>query len=46
MELKMLLHHQELPLLQEQLRKILNYTNTIYIVFDGDEAGQKHHGEQ
>ena len=26
---------------QEQLRKILNYTNTIYIVFDGDEAGQK-----
>ena len=26
---------------QEQLRKILNYTNTIYIVFDGDEAGLK-----
>ena len=26
---------------QEQLRKILSYTNTIYIVFDGDEAGQK-----
>tara|TARA_B100001175_G_scaffold175404_1_gene148996 strand:+ start:22080 stop:23855 length:1776 start_codon:yes stop_codon:yes gene_type:complete len=26
---------------QEQLRKILNYTNTIYIIFDGDEAGQK-----
>ncbi|MAR95978.1 MAG: DNA primase [Gammaproteobacteria bacterium] len=25
----------------EQLRKILNYTDTIYIVFDGDEAGQK-----
>ena len=25
----------------EQLRKILNYSNTIYIVFDGDEAGQK-----
>ena len=26
---------------QEQLRKILSYTNTIFIVFDGDEAGQK-----
>ncbi len=26
---------------QEQLRKILSYTNTIHIVFDGDEAGQK-----
>ena len=26
---------------QEQLRKILNYTNTVYIVFDGDEAGLK-----
>ena len=26
---------------QEQYRKILNYTNTLYIVFDGDEAGQK-----
>ena len=26
---------------QEQLRKILSYTNTIYIVFDGDEAGYK-----
>ena len=26
---------------QEQLRKILSYTNNIYIVFDGDEAGQK-----
>ena len=26
---------------QEQLRKILNYTNTIYIVFDGDDAGLK-----
>ncbi len=26
---------------QEQLRKILSYTNIIYIVFDGDEAGQK-----
>ena len=26
---------------QEQLRKILSYTNTIYIVFDGDEAGHK-----
>ena len=26
---------------QEQFRKILNYTNTLYIVFDGDEAGQK-----
>ncbi len=26
---------------KEQLRKILNYTNTIYIVFDGDEAGLK-----
>jgi len=26
---------------QEQLRKILNYTNVIYIVFDGDEAGKK-----
>ena len=26
---------------QEQLRKILNYTNTIYIVFDGDDAGSK-----
>ena len=26
---------------QEQLRKILSYTNVIYIVFDGDEAGQK-----
>ena len=26
---------------QEQLRKILNYTNTIYVVFDGDEAGLK-----
>jgi len=25
----------------EQLRKILSYTNDIYIVFDGDEAGQK-----
>ena len=25
---------------QEQFRKILNYTNTLYIVFDGDEAGQ------
>tara|TARA_Y100000992_G_scaffold300374_1_gene268912 strand:+ start:38 stop:1813 length:1776 start_codon:yes stop_codon:yes gene_type:complete len=25
----------------EQLRKILNYTNIIYIVFDGDESGQK-----
>ena len=25
----------------EQLRKILNYTNNIYIVFDGDEAGHK-----
>ena len=25
----------------DQLRKILNYSNTIYIVFDGDEAGQK-----
>ncbi len=25
----------------EQLRKILSYTNKIYIVFDGDEAGQK-----
>ena len=26
---------------QEQLRKILNYTNTIYIVFDGDDAGSR-----
>ena len=26
---------------QEQFRKILNYTNNLYIVFDGDEAGQK-----
>ena len=26
---------------KEQLRKLLNYTNTIYIVFDGDEAGHK-----
>ena len=26
---------------QEQYRKILNYTNTLFIVFDGDEAGQK-----
>ena len=26
---------------QEQLRKILSYTNTIFIVFDGDEAGYK-----
>ncbi len=26
---------------QEQLRKILSYSNTIYIVFDGDEAGYK-----
>ena len=26
---------------QEQLRKILSYTNTIHIVFDGDEAGHK-----
>ena len=26
---------------QEQFRKILNYTDTLYIVFDGDEAGQK-----
>ena len=26
---------------QEQFRKILNYTNTLFIVFDGDEAGQK-----
>ena len=26
---------------KEQLRKILSYTNNIYIVFDGDEAGQK-----
>ena len=26
---------------REQLRKILSYTNTIYIVFDGDEAGYK-----
>ncbi len=26
---------------QEQLRKILNYTNRVYIVFDGDEAGMK-----
>ncbi len=26
---------------QEQLRKILSYTNNIYIVFDGDEAGYK-----
>ena len=26
---------------QEQLRKILSYTNSIYIVFDGDEAGHK-----
>ena len=26
---------------QEQIRKILSYTNTIYIVFDGDEAGYK-----
>ena len=26
---------------QEQLRKILGYTNNIFIVFDGDEAGQK-----
>ena len=26
---------------QEQIRKILSYTNNIYIVFDGDEAGQK-----
>ena len=26
---------------QEQFRKILNYTNILYIVFDGDEAGQK-----
>ena len=26
---------------KEQLRKILSYTNTIYIVFDGDEAGYK-----
>tara|TARA_B100000575_G_scaffold249611_1_gene216105 strand:+ start:6918 stop:8693 length:1776 start_codon:yes stop_codon:yes gene_type:complete len=26
---------------QEQLRKILNYTNTLYIVFDGDDAGLK-----
>ena len=26
---------------QEQLRKILNYTNKVYIVFDGDEAGMK-----
>ena len=26
---------------QEQLRKILSYTITIYIVFDGDEAGYK-----
>ena len=26
---------------KEQLRKLLNYTNTIYIVFDGDEAGLK-----
>ena len=26
---------------QEQLRKILNYTNTVFIVFDGDEAGMK-----
>ena len=26
---------------QEQLRKILSYTNNIFIVFDGDEAGQK-----
>ena len=33
MALKILLLHQE-QLTQEQLRKILNYTNTIYIVFD------------
>tara|TARA_B100000965_G_scaffold401105_1_gene424267 strand:+ start:2553 stop:4331 length:1779 start_codon:yes stop_codon:yes gene_type:complete len=26
---------------EEQLRKILSYTNSIYIVFDGDEAGYK-----
>jgi len=26
---------------QEQFRKILSYTNSIFIVFDGDEAGQK-----
>ena len=26
---------------QEQLRKILSYTNNIFIVFDGDEAGYK-----
>ena len=26
---------------QEQFRKILGYTNSIFIVFDGDEAGQK-----
>ena len=26
---------------QEQLRKILSYTNSIFIVFDGDEAGYK-----
>ena len=26
---------------KEQLRKILNYTNTIYIAFDGDEAGKE-----
>ena len=26
---------------QEQLRKILSYTNIIHIVFDGDEAGHK-----
>ena len=25
----------------EQLRKILSYTNSIYIVFDGDEAGHR-----
>ena len=25
----------------EQLRKILSYTNDIFVVFDGDEAGQK-----
>ncbi len=25
----------------EQLRKILSYTNSIFIVFDGDEAGHK-----
>jgi DNA primase len=35
------LPHLALHLLKNNFRKILSYTNNIYIVFDGDEAGQK-----